>query len=233
LYGRGATHAGSRDIHPRLKFGNNYVAKRRLKHQRVCRGAEKLMTGFDPLQHSDCCLRFYHNCLRGMSERAVILLVEDEEDDVLLIKRAFSQASIFNPLFVVWNGEEAINYLKGTGKYANRAEYPLPDLLLLDLKMPRVDGFQVLKWIRQQPGLKSLRILVLTSSDQIRDANRAYQLGANSFLVKPLDFENVIELSRLIWNFWLVASKTPESFRPPQEPSEQDEPRKDENGVKS
>lgn len=167
-----------------------------------------------------------------MSERAVILLAEDEEDDVLLIKRAFQQASIFNPLFVVWNGEEAINYLKGTGKYANRAEYPLPDLLLLDLKMPRVDGFQVLEWIRQQPGLKGLRILVLTSSDQIRDANKAYQLGANSFLVKPLDFENVIELSRLIWNFWLVASKTPESFRPPPEPSDQGEQRKDETGVK-
>lgn len=162
-----------------------------------------------------------------MSERAVILLAEDEEDDVLLIKRAFHQASIFNPLFVVWNGEEAINYLKGTGKYTNRAEYPLPDLFLLDLKMPRVDGFQVLEWIRRQPGLKGLRILVLTSSDQIRDANKAYQLGANSFLVKPLDFENVIELSRLIWNFWLVASKTPESHRPPQEPSEQDEPRKE------
>jgi CheY-like chemotaxis protein len=170
-----------------------------------------------------------------MPEQPIILLVEDEEDDVLLIKQAFHQASIFNPLFVVWNGEEAINYLNGTGKYANRAEYPLPDLLLLDLKMPRVDGFQVLEWVRKQPGLKGLRILVLTSSNQIADVNRAYQLGANSFLVKPLDFENVIELSRLIWNFWLVASKTPQSFRPSLEPSEQNEPRRDENenGVKS
>ena len=164
-----------------------------------------------------------------MAEQAVILLAEDEENDVLLIKQAFHQASIFNPLFVVWNGEEAINYLKGTGKYANRAEYPLPDLLLLDLKMPRVDGFQVLEWIRQQPGLKGLRILVLTSSNQISDVNRAYRLGANSFLVKPLDFENVIELSRLIWNFWLVASKTPQSFRVSQEPSESDHPTHEEN----
>src|SRR6185312_5104029 len=119
-----------------------------------------------------------------MAEHAVILLVEDEEDYVLLIRRAFAQAKIPNPLQVVWNGEEAIWYLNGVGKYSNRAEYPLPDLILLDVKMPRVNGFEVLKWIRQQPGLAALRVLMLTSSDQIRDINEAYRLGANSFMVK-------------------------------------------------
>jgi CheY-like chemotaxis protein len=150
-----------------------------------------------------------------MAEQAVILLAEDEEDYVLLIRRAFGQAKIPNPLHVVWNGQEAIAYLKGEGKYANREEYPLPDLFLLDLKMPRVNGFEVLKWVRSQPGLAPLRVLVLTSSEEIRDVNEAYKLGANSFLVKPLDFQDFAQLGRLIQEFWLKASRTPETFRPP------------------
>jgi CheY-like chemotaxis protein len=149
-----------------------------------------------------------------MPEHAVILLAEDEEDYVLLIKSAFSKAKIPNPLYVVWNGEEAVYYLKGQGKYANRDEYPLPDLVLLDIKMPRLNGFEVLKWIRQQPELRSLRVLMLTSSDEIRDVNQAYQLGANSFLVKPYDFDDLAELSRLINDFWLNKSRCPETRRP-------------------
>ena len=150
-----------------------------------------------------------------MAEHAVIFLVEDDEDYVILIRNAFSKANIPNPLYVVSNGEEAISYLRGKAKYANRDEYPLPDLLLLDLKMPRVNGFEVLRWVRQQPGLSALRVIVLTSSDEIRDVNLAYQLGANSFLVKPFDFQDLAELSRIIQDFWLKASKTPESSRPP------------------
>jgi CheY-like chemotaxis protein len=153
-----------------------------------------------------------------MSEHAIILLAEDDEDHVILIKHAFFEADLRNPLYVVWNGEEAIDYLRGAGKYANRDEYPLPDLLLLDLKMPRVDGFQVLAWLREQPELKALRTLVLTSSDDLRDVNRAYQLGANSFLVKPIDFQNVVELSRIIQKYWLKESRTPEISRPPAAP---------------
>jgi CheY-like chemotaxis protein len=154
-----------------------------------------------------------------MAEHAVILLAEDEEDYVLLIRHAFSQANILNPLHVVWNGQEAIAYLKGEGKYSNRDEYPLPDLMLLDLKMPRVNGFEVLKWIRAQPGLAPLRVLVLTSSEELRDVNEAYRLGANSFMVKPLDFQDFTQLSRLISDFWLKASKAPETSRPPKTPS--------------
>lgn len=151
--------------------------------------------------------------VRYFSESAVILLAEDEEDYMLLIRDAFRRAGIRNPLYVVWNGEEMIHYLKGQGKYADRAEYPLPDLLLLDLKMPRMNGFEVLEWVRNQPSLAHLRILVLTSSDEKRDVDKAYQLGANSFMVKPIEFEELTELSRFIKNFWLDASRSPETFR--------------------
>lgn len=151
----------------------------------------------------------------SMAEHAVILLAEDEEDYVLLIKQAFSKADIKNPLFVVSTGMEAMAYLKGKGKYKNREEYPLPDLLLLDLKLPGFSGFEILAWVRSQPGLAGLRILVLTSSDQIRDVNDAYRLGANSFLVKPYDFEDLVHFTKLIQEFWLERSKCPDSFRSP------------------
>lgn len=168
-----------------------------------------------------------------MPELAVILLAEDEEDYVLLIRQAFAKARIPNPLHVVWNGQEVIAYLKGEGKYSNRDEYPLPDLLLLDLKMPRVNGLEVLKWMRAQPGLATLRVLVLTSSDQIRDVNEAYRLGANSFMVKPNDFEDTVQLSRLIQDFWLKTSKAPETYRPPRESSDPNDPSHSANGGKT
>jgi CheY-like chemotaxis protein len=152
-----------------------------------------------------------------MTQPAVILLAEDDEDYVHLIRQAFARANIPNPIHVVWNGEEAIWYLKGVGKYSNRDEYPLPELLLLDIKMPRVNGFEVLQWVRQEPSLAALRVLVLTSSDEIRDVNQAYQLGANSFLLKPHDFEDSVQLGRIITDFWLKASKSPEISRPPRE----------------
>ena len=150
-----------------------------------------------------------------MSERAIILLAEDREDDIVLVRKAFQRAGIVNPLFVVRDGEEAIAYLQGSGRYSNREEFPLPDLLLLDLKMPKVDGFEVLKWLRQQSGFGSLRVIVLTASDAIRDVNVAYQLGANSFLVKPLEFDNAVELSKVIQDYWLRRSKAPETSREP------------------
>ena len=148
-----------------------------------------------------------------LPEHAVVLLVEDREDDILLIRRAFDKAGLSNPLQVVGDGEEAIDYLGGIGKYSSRGEYPLPDLILLDLKMPKLDGFQVLEWIRAQPGIRGIAVVVLTSSDQLRDVNRAYQLGANSFLVKPNDFGNSVELARLLREYWMATVKFPETFR--------------------
>jgi CheY-like chemotaxis protein len=142
-------------------------------------------------------------------------LVEDLEDDVELVRRAFAKAAVPNPIHVVRSGEEAVKYLSGTGAYANRAEHPLPDLVLLDLSMPGMDGFDVLAWIRAQPGIRTIPIVVLTSSDLIWDVNRAYELGASSFLVKPMDFHDYTQLGKLISNYWLKAVQTPQSFRPP------------------
>lgn len=149
-----------------------------------------------------------------MSERAIILVAEDEEDYVLLLKRAFSTAEIHNPLYFVSTGKELLAYLKGDDRYANRDEYPLPDLLLLDLKLPGYNGFEVLSWVRSHPGLTGLRIVVLTTSKQSEDVDQAYRLGANSFLVKPCDFQELINLTKMIKGYWLEQSKCPASFRP-------------------
>src|SRR5882762_2599317 len=105
----------------------------------------------------------------------VILLADDNEDDIVLIQRALNKAAVHYPIHVVRDGEEVIAYLKGEWAYADRNKYPLPDLMLLDLKMPRKDGFEVLQWIRQQSDLRTLRVIVLTSSDRIRDVNTAYE----------------------------------------------------------
>jgi CheY-like chemotaxis protein len=150
-----------------------------------------------------------------MSEQAIILLVEDREDDVILIRKAFDKAHVPNPVFVVNNGEEAVAYLNGEGKFLNRDEFPLPHMVLLDLHMPRMNGFEVIKWIRQQAGFSSLIVIVLTSSDQLRDVHEAYRLGANSFLVKPLDFQNFVELGEIIRNYWINTNLGPEVVRPP------------------
>jgi len=149
-----------------------------------------------------------------MSDHAVILLVEDREDDVLLIRKAFERGGLTNPLYVVRDGEEAISYLKGEGRYSNRAEHPLPDLVLLDLKMPKVDGFEILRWIRQQAGIRGLPVAVLTSSADLRDVNRAYATGANTFLVKPDDFLNYVSLGKLLRGYWMKTALLPETSRP-------------------
>jgi CheY-like chemotaxis protein len=149
--------------------------------------------------------------LRGtelyMPSQSLILLIDDSEDDLILVRRSFIKAGVLNPLMTVTSGDQAIAYLSGSGKYANRAEYPLPGLILLDIKMPGMDGFEVLRWVRNQPDLKTLRIVMLTSSDELRDMNQAYQLGANSFLIKPLDFERFVEISQALCGYWLWMDK--------------------------
>ncbi len=114
-----------------------------------------------------------------------ILLVEDNEDDVFIFNRAIKQASIPNPVQAVNDGDSAIAYLKGAENFSDRTLFPLPFLILLDLKMPGVGGMDVLKWIREQPHLEMVSVIVLTSSAEHRDIARAYQLGARSYLVKP------------------------------------------------
>lgn len=146
-----------------------------------------------------------------MPASETILLAEDNEDHVLLIKRAFSKANLLNPLHVVDDGREAIAYLRGEGVFADRSRYPFPALMLLDLKMPNCDGFEVLKWIRNQKDLPPLRIVVLTTSERVFDMQRAYELGAHSFLTKPVDFRDFVQLGPAIKGQWLWMSRHPDS----------------------
>ena len=140
---------------------------------------------------------------------AVVLLVEDKEDDVLLTQEAFARAKIPNPLRVVNSGDEAIAYLQGRDEFADRAQFPVPDLVLLDINMPGGDGFTVLRWVRAHAGLKALRIVMLTTSDESSDIDSAYLLGANSYLVKPLDFDSYVRQMALAIGFWFENSKVP------------------------
>lgn len=149
-----------------------------------------------------------------MVESGIILLVEDRADDIELVRQAFRKAQITSLLKVVSDGAEAKCYLSGEGDYSNRDEYPLPDLILLDLKMPKVDGFEVLQWLREQPGFRTIPVIVLTSSDQVRDVNRAYELGANSFLVKPFDFTDLVALTETLKTYWIHWNQQPTVERP-------------------
>ncbi len=140
---------------------------------------------------------------------SVILLAEDEEDDVFLIKRAFQKSLVANPVVRVRDGEEALAYLKGEGKFADRQEFPFPGFVLLDLKMPRRSGFELIEWVRSDPLLKRLPLVVLTSSKDNPDINRAYALGANTYLVKPVEFEGLIEMLRTLNCYWCMLAEKP------------------------
>ena len=139
-----------------------------------------------------------------------LLLVEDKSNDVLLIRRALTKAGIVNPLQVVSDGDQAVAYLAGEGDYGDRDRFPLPGVVLLDLKLPRRSGLEALAWLRQQPGLKRLPVVVLTSSTENRDINRAYDLGANSYLVKPVEFGPLLEMLKMFGPYWLVLNQKPE-----------------------
>src|SRR5262249_33978455 len=126
-----------------------------------------------------------------MSTQPLILMVEDDSNDALLVLQTLKQTSVPHQVHVVPDGETALAYLSGKGAYGDREKFPLPALVLLDLKMPGIDGFEVLAWVREQPQFKDLRVVVLTSSTDGHDLNKAYRLGANSFLLKPFESENV------------------------------------------
>lgn len=124
----------------------------------------------------------------------VILLAEDDADDIFFLERALKKAGMNFPLRAVWNGREALDYLKGADRFSNRAEFPIPTLVLLDLKMPFINGFEVLDWMRSQSSLKDIPVIILTSSAEERDRQRAAELGAKGYFVKPPTRETVMEI---------------------------------------
>jgi CheY-like chemotaxis protein len=138
-----------------------------------------------------------------------ILLVEDDENDVFFLRHAFEIAGITTPLQVSGDGQQAIDYLSGSGSYADRETYPLPCLVLLDLKLPIRMGHDVLRWIRNQPQLETLLVIVLTSSADPRDIDECYRLGARSFLVKPLSVDRRLEMAKAIKAYWLQLNQFP------------------------
>ena len=164
-----------------------------------------------------------------MKGHAPILVVEDNENDELLIRRTLAKSGIPNPHQFVNTGEAAISYLQGIGRYSDREKYPLPELVLLDLKLPVMDGFDVLRWIRAHPDFRDLRVIVLTTSEEIRNVSKAYQSGANSFLVKPLEFENIraffSTLGEQLWNRQPPATQLEKPSRTPGKESPQPERR--------
>ncbi|SPE50821.1 Response regulator receiver protein (modular protein) [Verrucomicrobia bacterium] len=144
-----------------------------------------------------------------------ILLVEDDENDVFFFQRAVSKAGMMGPVHVARDGQEAIDYLRGAGKFNERAKFPPPGLILLDLKLPLVMGLDVLKWIRQESGLAPV-VVILSSSREEEDIAAAYGLGANAYLVKPAEPSKLEDMVRAISLFWLTQNTPPPD--PPAEP---------------
>ena len=138
----------------------------------------------------------------------MLLWVEDDPNDILLGTRAMATVGIPTPR-VVRDGQEAIAYLSGDGAYSDRSRHPLPSVILLDLKLPRVSGVEVLRWLRSQEFLRRIPVIMFTSSKEPGDINSAYDAGANAYLVKAVDFKELVELLGLIRGFWLRANRNP------------------------
>lgn len=129
-----------------------------------------------------------------------ILIVDDNDDDAFLMESLFGKLGITNPIRRVADGEEALAYFSGTGRYGNRGKFPFPALVLLDLNMPRRNGFEVLKWLKEQPGFRCIVVYILSASMRQVDVDQALSLGANGYIVKPSQVEELIELLRA-WHY--------------------------------
>jgi CheY-like chemotaxis protein len=133
-----------------------------------------------------------------ITDDPVVLLVDDSSNDALLMRTVFERAGFLHPLNFARNGDDAIAYLRGDGRYGNRKLFPLPTTVLMDLNMPGKNGFEVLDWIRCQPQLRRLRVYILSASSRSEDIERAYDLGANSYLVKPGNFDGLLHLANCL-----------------------------------
>lgn len=143
-----------------------------------------------------------------------ILLVEDDPMDIELTLDAFDEIEMKSTVHVARGGREGLDYLRGTGAYADRARYPLPDIILLDLKMPDVDGHAVLREVKATPGIRRLPVVVLTSSKEEGDLITSYDNGANSYLVKPISFNGFLEVVETIAQYWLTLNVRPPAYLP-------------------
>lgn len=139
-----------------------------------------------------------------------ILLVEDEQSDVALLRRAFDTVHLLNPVVHLANGDEALAYLAGAGQYTDRNTYPLPVLVLLDLKLPGMSGLQLLQWIRSRRDVRRIPVVVLTMDEGSATINAAYDAGANSYLVKPGDSQQVLRMVETIQRYWLNLNEPPQ-----------------------
>ncbi len=133
-----------------------------------------------------------------MCNEPVILLVEDSDDDATLVMRAFRKGRVLNPIHLLRTGQDAIAYLSGLGEYSDLRRYPRPALVLLDLSLPEMSGFEVLRWIRQESNAHDLRVIVLSGSVNPDDARLAYELGADSFLIKPLELDKALDIGKCL-----------------------------------
>jgi CheY-like chemotaxis protein len=142
--------------------------------------------------------------------RHTILLIEDSENDALLMQRALQKSAITECVHIAKDGKQAIEYLKGVGQFSNRQEFPLPQLILLDLQMPEMHGLKVLEWIRAQPEFRSTVVIVLSSSRLPGDVQVAYKLGSNSYLVKPPTLDMLYQTVAAIAQYWLALNQWPD-----------------------
>ena len=145
--------------------------------------------------------------MKTMANVGCVLFVDDDPDWTDLLRTAFQRAGIPNPVAGVKDGSEALSYLRGEGPYANRAAHPLPELVLLDLRLPGMHGFEVLQWIRRQPRLVDLAVVVVTGMEASGDVRRAQELGASGFLNKPFSLPKLVELAQHIRDHWLQPTR--------------------------
>ena len=144
-----------------------------------------------------------------MHRQCTILIVDDDENDIFFVKRAFTEINIHCTFQILKNGQEVVDYLEGADEYGNREKYPLPMMILMDLKMPIMDGFQVLAWLRARDGLKVIPTIIFSSSDLPGDITRAYELGANSFMTKSVTYDGLLIKLQTLSQYWLEHCKHP------------------------